>query len=529
MNAQGIDNRRAARKRRPDRPSSRLPCLKRASRDAPRLYVVDHFANNAEIAHILAVASNLPALRRRGIVTSQDATGDSFELPVRGDEILERLCARVYATVGIENDRGETLRFRRYRAGQSHPLHSDSYRAGDSFLIVTAMLYLADTQAGGETHFPNAKPRPLRLKPRKGRLVVWFNHLPNGQVDSDAVHESLPVRLGEKVTLTNFIYRPLSYARTETTDKRLRPTPPEPKTSNKRSRAKRLSGSGQPAPKVKFYCVNDGVPAETTSLLRNSCAARKIEYLEIDAPLFDYDPASQLTRGDLLYRPAVSLAAIRVEQFLFNEGVATFHAEADAIFYDCLTSPLVYQRKGLPIPRTVFCATADRRVLRGYIEQLGGFPIVLKLLGRSSGIGVIRVDSFPAFFSLMDHCLAQGSKPALCAFVPDAVHWRVIVIGNRAVAAYRNQPARDDFRTYASDEISNYNEPINPALADLAVSAVHALKHEFGGVDILAQPDGRLFLLESNFPCYFPQAQLVAGIDISGMMIEHLLKKALNY
>ena len=493
------------------------------------MYVLDDFASDDEIAHILDITGDLPTLRRRGIVSKHDTTGFSFELPVRGDLVLQRLCARIYATVGLENDRGETLRFRRYRGGESHPLHGDSYRVGESFLIATAMLYLNDTEAGGETHFPHAQPRPLRLKPRKGRLVVWFNHLPDGGEDPASHHESLPVKRGEKVTLTNFIYRPLRYARTEmigkrpgrTTSKRERSI-----TKAKRVSVEKTSGGRRRAPKVKFYCVNDGVPEETTSLLRGSCEARNVDYIEIDAPLFDYAPERQLTRGDLLYRPAVSLAAIRVEQFLFSEGVATFYADAEAIFYDCLTSPLVYQRQGLPIPRTVYCATANRRVLRGYLDQLGGFPVVLKMLGRSSGIGVIRVDSFPALFSLVDHCLAQGSKPALCAFIADAVHWRVIVIGDRAVAAYRNLTERDDFRTYAGDDLNNYNATVDPALADIAVRAVHALKHEFGGVDILAQPDGQLFLLESNFPCYFPQAQLVAGIDISGMMIDYLLKKA---
>ena len=45
-------------------------------------------------------------------------------------------------------------------------------------------------------------------------------------------------------------------------------------------------------------------------------------------------------------------------------------------------------------------------------------------------------------------------------------------------------------------------------------------------MDILEDARGRLFLLEANFPCYYPQAQLVAGTDIAGMMLDHLLKKA---
>jgi hypothetical protein len=61
---------------------------------------------------------------------------------------------------------------------------------------------------------------------------------------------------------------------------------------------------------------------------------------------------------------------------------------------------------------------------------------------------------------------------------------------------------------------------------EIAVAAVRALGHEFGGVDILEHPSGRLNVLESNNPCYFASAQLAIGTDVSGAMVEHLLQKA---
>lgn len=277
---------------------------------------------------------------------------------------------------------------------------------------------------------------------------------------------------------------------------------------------------------ARFYCVNDGVPVETTALLREACLRRHIEYIEVEASSFDYRPERELSPGDLLYRPAVSTAAMRVEQFLTREGVATFHSDPEGAFFDCTNSPLLMQRAGVPIPRTVYCSTTNRDVLRDYVAQLGGFPIVFKLLGGSGGVGVMRVDSSPALFSLVDHALSRGSSPLLCAYVGDAVHWRVVVVGSRAVAAYRNTPEPDDFRTNASTNASDSFREVPPALAEVAIRAVHALRCEHGGVDVLEHASGRLFVLEANFPCYFPQAQQVAGIDIAGMMVEHLLAKA---
>jgi hypothetical protein len=38
----------------------------------------------------------------------------------------------------------------------------------------------------------------------------------------------------------------------------------------------------------------------------------------------------------------------------------------------------------------------------------------------------------------IDYLVAQGTVTLLIAYVPDATHWRVVVVGNDAVAAYRN-------------------------------------------------------------------------------------------
>ncbi len=278
--------------------------------------------------------------------------------------------------------------------------------------------------------------------------------------------------------------------------------------------------------RLRFYCVNDAVPVETIDLLRGACATRDIPFVEVDAPSFDFDPDRRLTAGDLLYRPAVSPAAGWVEQFLYAPGVATFYRDADGIFFDPSCAPLLFQHAGLPTARTVYASTTDRTLLKQFVEHVGGLPVIVKMLGGEGGVGVMRVESLPALYSLMDFAHALGRAPLICAYVDDSVHWRVVVVGDRAVAAYRNPPEVDDFRTYASDDTHDVTANPDPALAEVAVRAVAALHLEFGGVDILRHPTGRLYVLEANFPCYFPHAQRVAGIDIAGTMLDFLLAKS---
>lgn len=263
-------------------------------------------------------------------------------------------------------------------------------------------------------------------------------------------------------------------------------------------------------------------------LLREACTARGIEYREIDARSFLYDDDDQLAPGDLLYRPATSLAAMRVEQFLFGPGVATFYRDPLGAFFTPASSPLLFQRAGLPIPRTYFCHSADRRFLDACAERVGGFPLVVKMLGYSRGVGVMRVDSLPSLYSVVDFAVAQGGAPLITAYVDASTHWRVNVVGARAVAAYRNAIEANDFRTYARLDPADYTADVRPDLAELAIASIDALRLETGGVDILEHPSGRLYLLESNFPCYFGTAQEVIGVNIAGAMVDHLVAKALR-
>ena len=277
---------------------------------------------------------------------------------------------------------------------------------------------------------------------------------------------------------------------------------------------------------MRFICINDGVPDVSLSLLSVACETRSVEYLELDAPAFAFEPDLRLAVGDMLYRPAISAAAIRVEQFLAQDGVASFYTDPMGPFFAAGAHHLHFQRLGLPTPRSIPVVSSERDMLRAAVAAIGGLPAVVQVGGWQRGVGTLRVDSLAALFSLVDLLLAEDHAPFLCAYIDDAVHWRLTVIGNRVVAAYRNHRDPDDFRTTSGRSPEDFTTEPQIAMADLAVRAVEALRLEFGGVDILAHESGRLYLLETNFPTYFAVPQIVVGIDVAGMMVEHLMAKS---
>jgi hypothetical protein len=85
--------------------------------------------------------------------------------------------------------------------------------------------------------------------------------------------------------------------------------------------------------------------------------------------------------------------------------------------------------------------------------------------------------------------------------------------------AYPNDIDADGFLSTPNRAADDYVDRVPVGLADVAARAAHAQRIQFGGVDVLEDASGRLYLLEVNYPCYFAPAQLVAGIDIAGRMV----------
>ena len=278
---------------------------------------------------------------------------------------------------------------------------------------------------------------------------------------------------------------------------------------------------------MRFVLVSEAtVPEETVSLLRDACRERGIPFEVITAKTFDYDPAKRLEAGDLLYTCGTSVAASRAEQFLFAPGVATFYATENGIFFNVRSQAQLAEFTGLPMPKTVYLGSSSPALLRKQVERVGGFPVVLKVIGRSSGIGVMLAESMASLRSQVDFAIAQGHNPLLCQYIRDAVHWRIIVLGRRMIASYRNKQMADDFRSCGSTDRADFDaRPPEPAI-EAAIRAAAMCGHEFAGVDVLEDPTGNVSFLEANFPCYYPHAQLHGGTDIAGPMVDFLSAKA---
>lgn len=265
----------------------------------------------------------------------------------------------------------------------------------------------------------------------------------------------------------------------------------------------------------------------TLSLLSKSCEQRNIEYIVLN-PQQSTD-LHQLEDGDALYRvsDAFNYGFLELEYQLVTPNIATFYKDNNSLLINHEENDsLILANKNIPVPKTAYFIPQDKKELKKVAKSLGGFPLIIKSLGGSHGVGVMRVDSYPSLFSVADYLLSQKEgRFTLKEYIEGKSSARLIVLGDQVIDSIEYRASNDDFRSNEGNKPNVFEASFDKNVNDLAVEAVHSLGLEFGGVDILFSEKGPL-VAEVNFPCFFPRCQLLTGTDISGMMIDHLVKKS---
>lgn len=280
---------------------------------------------------------------------------------------------------------------------------------------------------------------------------------------------------------------------------------------------------------MNFYCIVGDGKSDSINLLKKASVKRGINFIALDYKNFDFTKKYKLTNQDLLYRVAIHDDAREVEKYLINNRVVTFYASSESsISYGRIDDYIVCQKNNIPSPKTVPFLTADRNLLKNYIKYIGNFPVIIKILGGTHGVGVMRVDSFSSLFSLADYIQSSrnSSRIIMREYIDVDYSARLIVLGNKIIDSIEYRSPKDDFRTIVAKNPIIKKKKFSKKIEDIAIKATKARKTEFSGVDILIDKDNNPYVLETNFPCYFPRCQNLTGTDIAGMMLDYLISKS---
>lgn len=180
--------------------------------------------------------------------------------------------------------------------------------------------------------------------------------------------------------------------------------------------------------------------------------------------------------------------------FCVNESVAISRSR------DKLRSLQLLSRKGIGLPRTGFASKPDD--IKDLIQNVGGAPLVIKLLEGTQGIGVVLADTNKNAESIIEAFMGLKANILVQEFIKEAggADIRCFVVGDKVVAAMKRQGAEGEFR-------SNLHRGGSASLIRLtkeeratAVNAAKVMGLNICGVDILQSNTGPVVMEVNSSP-----------------------------
>jgi prolyl 4-hydroxylase len=131
----------------------------------------------------------------------------------------ERIQIPMYHKASTNLSIAEQLQLVHYGPGQEYQTHHDFAYAPltdvtDAARFATLLLYLNEDMEGGETSFPKFSNAhtflELKVKPEIGKAVLFYNQLPDGNMDELSQHRAHAVRKGNKWLINLWVWDPVS-------------------------------------------------------------------------------------------------------------------------------------------------------------------------------------------------------------------------------------------------------------------------------------------------------------------------------
>jgi ribosomal protein S6--L-glutamate ligase len=212
-----------------------------------------------------------------------------------------------------------------------------------------------------------------------------------------------------------------------------------------------------------------------------------------------------------------------VRQFEMMGAFSTIDSEALVRSRDKLRSLQVLSRAKIGLPKTVF--TNYSRDVNGVIQQVGGTPLVIKLLEGTQGLGVVLAETKNAAKSVIEAFNGLQARVIVQEFIKEAkgADIRVFVVDGHVVGAMKRQGKEGEFRSNLHQGGSAEVIELTDEEEIAAIKAAKAMRLGVAGVDLLQSSRGPL-ILEVNSSPGLEGIEKATGKDIAKTIIQFIEK-----
>jgi ribosomal protein S6--L-glutamate ligase len=205
--------------------------------------------------------------------------------------------------------------------------------------------------------------------------------------------------------------------------------------------------------------------------------------------------------------------------FTINESVAISRSR------DKLRSLQLLSRKGIGLPRTGFAHHPDK--IDDLIKNVGGAPVVIKLLEGTQGIGVVLAETQKTAEAIIEAFMGLNANILVQEYIKEAggADIRCLVVGGKVIASMKRQAAEGEFRSNLHRGGAASLVRLSPAERKTAVDAAKTMGLNMCGVDILRANSGPV-VMEVNSSPGLEGIETATGKDIAGMIIDFIAANA---
>jgi [lysine-biosynthesis-protein LysW]--L-2-aminoadipate ligase len=262
----------------------------------------------------------------------------------------------------------------------------------------------------------------------------------------------------------------------------------------------------------------------------NSLEERHVEYDRLDdrEVYFDLDNPGKWLKYDAVLERSISYArGLYTLRVLNAWGIPTVNTSTVAeICGDKLATSAALSKAGVPQPRTLMAYTPESAVEA--METIG-YPVVLKPVVGSWGRLLAKINDREAAEAILEHKSVLGSYQHSIFYIQEYIEKpgrdiRAFVVGDQTIVAIYRKSSHWITNTArgGASEIC----PVTPELEAICLKAAQAVGGGVLAIDVLEHPDRGLLVNEVNHTMEFHSTQPLSGVDISGFIVDYVLKVA---
>jgi ribosomal protein S6--L-glutamate ligase len=212
-----------------------------------------------------------------------------------------------------------------------------------------------------------------------------------------------------------------------------------------------------------------------------------------------------------------------VRQFEMMNVFTAVESQALVRSRDKLRSLQILSRAGLGLPKTVF--TNYSKDVERTLKEVGGAPVIIKLLEGTQGLGVVLAENKKAAVSVIEAFNGLKARVIVQEFIKESrgEDIRAFVVDGHVVGAMVRTAKEGEFR-------SNLHRGGTARVVELtleeeiaAIKAANAMKLGIAGVDMLRSERGPL-IIEVNSSPGLEGIESATGVDIAGQIIKYIEK-----